>query len=371
MAEKFGGIGGGGAQGLLRGHACFDEPAEFAGVFPIHGVDGVGAHGEFHAGFVGFAGGFQIAFDKCFRFFLESIRVANLLPVVQVIAVVVDSRHIKSAALGHFLDGGVVHVGGVFERVGASANGVARAIGSVGVDGDFFAELVGGVDGGFDFVVGVGLELRDIVIGPGGGVELDDIGAGGDLLANGAKDLGDTIGDAAEWGIEAGLIGRAGDCEAVTTDEHAGAEHFAVVDEVAHGDVEVLIGAEIADGGDAGFEGAEGTFAGDEEFVGRRIGGELLEHGLARSFVGVLSHVGVDVDEAGETGEFGEVDDLHVRRDVGGIGGVGFDFVVLDEDDGVGPELAVGVPVMAEFAGFHGFGEDERWYYGYHWTKEG
>src|SRR5258708_24256373 len=181
MGEQFGGVGGGGAQGLLGSHGCFDELAEFVGIFSKHGVDGVGAHGEFHAGFVGFAGGFQIALDKCFRFFLETIRIANLVPVVQVIAVVVDSWHIKRATLGHFLDGGVVHVGGVFERVCAGADGVAGAIGSVGVDGDFFAELVGGVDGGFDFVVGVGLELRDIVIGAGGGVELDDIGTDDDV----------------------------------------------------------------------------------------------------------------------------------------------------------------------------------------------
>ena len=109
----------------------------------------------------------------------------------------VDGGNVEGAALGHFLDGGVVHVGGVFERVGAGANGVAGAIGSVRVDGDFFAELVGGVDGGFDFVVGVGLKLRDVVVGAGGGVELDDVGASGDLLADGAEDFGDAIGDAA------------------------------------------------------------------------------------------------------------------------------------------------------------------------------
>jgi hypothetical protein len=45
-----------------------------------------------------------------------------------------------------------------------------------------------------------------------------------------------------------------------------------------------------------------------------------------------------------------------MRRNVGGIGGDGFDFVVFDEDDGVGPELAVSVPELAEFDGFHGFG---------------
>ena len=34
----------------------------------------------------------------------------------------------------------------------------------------------------------------------------------------------------------------------------------------------------------------------------------------------------------------------------------GFYFVVFDEDDGVGPEFAVGVPEVAEFDGFEGVG---------------
>ena len=356
MAEEFGGVGGGSAQGLLGSHARFDEPGEFARVFPKHGVDGVGAHGEFHAGYVGFARGFEIAFDERLGFFLKSIRITNLLPVIEVIAVVIDGGNVEGAAAGHFLDGGVVHVGRVFERVGAGADGVARAIRSVRMDGDFLAELVGGVNGSFDFVVGVGLELRDVVVGAGGGVELDDVGAGGDLLADGAENFGDAIGDAARGRIQAGLVRRAGDGESVAADKHAGPDHFPVIDEVSHGDVHILIGAEIADGGDAGFESAESAFAGEEDFDGGRIFCELREHGLAGSFVGVNGHVSVDVDEAGEAGESGEVDDLGVRRNVGGIGGDGFDFVVFDEDDGVGPELAAGVPELAEFDRFEGFG---------------
>src|SRR4029077_1447174 len=132
------------------------------------------------------------------------------------------------------------------------------------------------------------------------------------------------------WGIEAGLEGRAGDGESVTADKHAGAAPFAAIDEVAHGDVYVLIGAEIADGGDAGFERAERAFAGEEQFNGGGVRGEVLEDGLAGSFDSVLSHVGVHVDEAWETGEFGEVDDLRVGRNLRGIGGDGFDFVVFD-----------------------------------------
>ena len=90
LAEKFGSVCRGGVQGLFRSHAGFDEPAQFARVLPKHGVDGVGAHGEFHPGFEGFARGLQIALDERLRLFLKSIRVPNLLPVVQVVAIVVD-----------------------------------------------------------------------------------------------------------------------------------------------------------------------------------------------------------------------------------------------------------------------------------------
>ena len=146
---------------------------------------------------------------KRFGFFLKAIRVTNLLPVIEVVAVVVDGGDVEGAALDHFLDGGVVHVRGVLEGIGAGADGVARAGGAVGVDGDFFAELVGGVHGGFDFVVGIGFETGDIVVGACGRVHFDDVGAGGDLLANDAENFGDAIGDAANRGIEAGLVGGA------------------------------------------------------------------------------------------------------------------------------------------------------------------
>jgi len=56
-----------------------------------------------------------------------------------------------------------------------------------------------------------------------------------------------------------------------------------------------VIGGEIADGGDAGFQGAQCTFAAMKEFRGAgRIGGELLEHVAGRGFVGVLGHVGCE-----------------------------------------------------------------------------
>src|SRR5258708_6250319 len=82
---------------------------------------------------------------------------------------------------------------------------------------------------------------------------------------------------------EAGVIGRAGVGEWVGADKDAGTDHFAVIDEGAHGDVYILIGAEVSDGGDAGLESAERAFACEEDFDGGRIVDELLQHGVPGS----------------------------------------------------------------------------------------
>lgn len=131
FVEEGGGGDGGGLEGLLWRHAGSDEPGEFAGVFAEHGVDGVAAHGDFHAGFLGAACGFEVALDEALEAILEAGGVADLVAVVDVIAVVVDGGDVVGAALDHFVDGGVVHVGGVLERVGAGADGVARTVGAV------------------------------------------------------------------------------------------------------------------------------------------------------------------------------------------------------------------------------------------------
>jgi hypothetical protein len=223
------------------------------------------------------------------------------------------------------------------------------------MNGDLFSELVRGIDGRFDFFVVVGLKAGGVVVGAGGCIHFDDVSARGNLLAHHAQYFWDAIGDPSSGKTEAGFVRRVGDIEAVADDEHARADHFAAVDEVAHGDVFVLIGAEIADGGDAGFEGAHRAFAGEEDLDGRRIVGELLEHGFAGSFVGVLGHVRVHIDEAGEAGVFGEVDDLRAGGNVGGVGGDGFDLVVFNDDERVVPQLALGIPEFPEFDGLQRF----------------
>ncbi len=75
------------------------------------------------------------------------------------------------------------------------------------------------------------------------------------------------------------------------------------VDLVAEGDVGVVVGADVADGGEAGFEGNLGVFDADDGLFGRRH--RQLVEGIE---VGGHGEVGVDVDEAGHDGVSGEVD---------------------------------------------------------------
>jgi hypothetical protein len=57
--------------------------------------------------------------------------------------------HVEGLAARHFADGGIVHAGGVFDGIGAGAADVARAIGTVGMDGELLSEGVGGIYAGF------------------------------------------------------------------------------------------------------------------------------------------------------------------------------------------------------------------------------
>ena len=92
--------------------------------------------------------------------------------------------------------------------------------------------------------------------------------------------------------------GRGGDVETVAADEHPRSDHLAPVDQVAHGDVHVLIGAEIADRGDARLERAQGPLPGQEHGHRRDHVLHLLQHRDARCLFRVVRHVGVGVDES-------------------------------------------------------------------------
>src|SRR5580700_11593897 len=114
------------------------------------------------------------------------------------------------------------------------------------MDGDLLAELVRGVYGCFDFLVAVGFKTGDVIVGPGGGVHLDDVGSCGNLLAHDAKNFGNAIGDSTGGRIYPWFVLRIGDVEPIAADKHWRPDHFSAIDEVAHGDVQVLIRAEVA-----------------------------------------------------------------------------------------------------------------------------
>src|SRR5262249_4026676 len=152
----------------------------------------------------------------------KAIGVSNLLPVIEVIAVVVDGRHVESAAFDHFGDGGVVHIGGVFDRVGAGAHRVACTVRTVGVNGNRLAELVGHVYVGFDRGVGVGLESGGVIVGAGAGVHFDDVGTSSDLLAHCFEHFRHAVRSRRAGNRGYRLAGgRLGDIETVAGDKHA------------------------------------------------------------------------------------------------------------------------------------------------------
>jgi hypothetical protein len=121
-------------------------------------------------------------------------RGSSVCGVFGVIALVIDGGHVEGLAARHFGDGGIVHAGGVFDGIGAGADGVVRAIGAVCTDGELLSEGVGGIDAGLDFVVGESLEAGQVATGAGRTVHLDDVGAGGDLRANHLKHFGYAVG---------------------------------------------------------------------------------------------------------------------------------------------------------------------------------
>ena len=89
----------------------------------------------------------------------------------------------------------------------------------------------------------------------------------------------------------------AGNAEGGPRDLHVRAWDVAGVDLVAEGYVGEVVGADVADGGEAGFEGDLGVFDADDGLFGGchrelKVGIEVVGHG----------EVGVHVDEAGHDG---------------------------------------------------------------------
>ena len=95
----------------------------------------------------------------------------------------------------------------------------------------------------------------------------------------------------------------AGDAERRTGDEHARTFDVAGVDAIAQGDVGVVAGADIADGGESGVHGEARVLGADDGFTWHRDAQARVAtaHGIA-------GEVRVHVDQAGEAGRRGEID---------------------------------------------------------------
>jgi hypothetical protein len=123
--------------------------------------------------------------------------------------------------------------------------------------------------------------------------------------------------------------GAAGDGDVSSSDEHAGADDVAAIDGIAEGNIaERAVGAHVAHGGEAGFERHAGVGHGFEGDPGGGFG--ELNDGIGA--VVAIGEVSVAVDEAGQHGHLGEVDNLGVGGNCE-IASYRLDFIVADEDD--------------------------------------
>jgi hypothetical protein len=228
----------------------------------------------------------------------------------------------------------------VLDSVNAGHDRAADALVAGRVRRDRAAGRMCGLHQGVELVLaegGPGLAARAGAIV---GIDLDPVGAGGGLLADGGHHLGVAAGllralRQVHVGAEAlaRAVGAGGD-DGAGGHEQARARHDPLVDGAlqAHVGVPGAFGAEVAQGGEAAHQGARGVTAGAE----RPVGGRLLQHLIVpqRLVVGVQQQVRVQLDQAGDQGLAGQGDDLCVgRRGDLGLGPDRADLAGLDHDD--------------------------------------
>ena len=328
-----------------RRHAeLIDVDVDLMRVEAVRVDGGVGAESDFDTGFDGLDG--VLLFDGAdvlHLLLVEGREIAVLLhPVDEV-----GGGDEVGAVLLHHGDAFVVEVGAVLDGVDAGLAGPEDALCAVGVGGDLAAEAVSVGDDGLHLFEGVLGGLRVVALGEdaAGGSDLDEVGAVLDVFADLMLDGGDAVGYA--LAVDVVLVGEkvlvhvaAGDAERGAGDLHVRAGDVAGVDLVAESDVGVVVGADVADGGEAGFERDLGVFDADDGLFGGshrefEVGVEVVGHG----------EVGVDVDEAGHDGVSREVD-LGVAGLLrcGGRRGDRGDAVAGD-DDGLGGGFGAGFDV--------------------------
>src|SRR5690606_12722511 len=206
--------------------------------------------------------------------------------------------------------------------VDAGADGGFDPLGAMGVRGDLPARHGGRADDRPHLFLGE-LLGADGVAGrehAPGRADLDDVGAVLDLVPDRGHRLVHAVGDplldaAARVAVRAVAVGvavPAGAADGEAGRDDARAWHQAVFDRVAERDVGPLVGADVADGGEAGQQRDARVLDADDGGVA----GPLVQPVVAVSAAGVAVQVGVGVDEAGQHGVPGQVDHLGAARDV-------------------------------------------------------
>jgi hypothetical protein len=173
------------------------------------------------------------------------------------------------------------------------------------------AEAVGVADDGFQFVQRVLRGARIVAERQhaAGGAYLDDVGAVLDVAARDLERFIHAIGHAERGDLVFGRVHgvvavAAGDAEWRAGGEDARAGHVAVVDGVAQADVGVVVGADVADGGEAGAQRGQRILGADQRHARHRLGDQAVAGVFGRA-----GDVGVGVDQAGQQGLVAQVDD--------------------------------------------------------------
>ena len=264
------------------------------------GIDGcVGAAGDFDAGLDGADRILLLDGADVFHLLrVEGRKVAVLLDPVDE----VGGGNEVGAVLEHHGDVGVVEVAAVLDGVDAGLRGPEDGLRSVGVRGDLAAEAVRVGDDGLHLFERVLRGLGVVALGEhaAGGANLDEVGTvfdvgGAPCAARRECRRRRLRPDVVLLGEKVFVHVAAGNAERRSGDLHVRAGDVAGVDLVAQGDVGEAVGADVADGGEAGVERGLRVLHADDRFFGGRHG--ELEVGIE---VGGIGEVGVHVDEAGQ-----------------------------------------------------------------------